>query len=52
MRPFLVVEDEAALEARFKRWDGRVVFQVNILILDRPPEPFDKDMVQRTALGI
>ena len=52
MKPLIVVEREVAFEARFKRRDARIVFEVNVLILDRPPEPFDKDIVQRAAPAI
>jgi hypothetical protein len=51
-KPFIVVARDVAFEARFKRWDARIVCEVHVLILDRPPEPFDNDVVQRAAPAI
>jgi len=52
MGPFMVVEHEVVFEACLKGRDGRIAFQVNVLIRDRPPSPFDKDSVQRAASTI
>jgi hypothetical protein len=37
MRRFMAMEREVGFEARFKRRDVRVVFEVAVLILNRPP---------------
>jgi hypothetical protein len=34
MWPFMVVEPEVAVEARFERRDGGIVFQVKVFIFD------------------
>ena len=52
MQPGSIVEREGACEARFKRRDARLVVEGTGLILDRPPEPCDKAMVQRAAPAI
>ena len=36
----------------FQLPDGLVAFEVNILIFDRPPESFHKDMIQITPLAV
>lgn len=52
MEPFMVVEHEVAFEACLKGRDGRIVLEVHVLIRDRPPSPFDKEIVQRAAPAI
>jgi hypothetical protein len=52
MWPFTVVEREVACEARFQRWDAGIVGQVHVFLRDRPPSPFDKDMIQCAAPAI
>jgi hypothetical protein len=35
MRPFMAIEREVGFEARFERRDVRVVFEVNVPVLNR-----------------
>jgi hypothetical protein len=52
MWPFMVVEMEVAFESLSERRYRALVFPVKVLILDRSPEPFNKDIVQRAAPAI
>src|SRR5919202_4758581 len=47
IRPFLVVEAEVAAQPHPRLARGGVLVQVHLLIFDRPPQPFGKDVVQR-----
>ena len=49
--PF-VVEVEEAGEIGFGLGLGAVALEVNLVVFDRPPEPFDEDVVQRTAAAV
>ena len=44
MRTALVVEPEVAFQALSSLGDGLVGMQVNLLVLDAFPEPFDEDI--------
>src|SRR5947209_4033625 len=45
MQTLLVVKAEIAFDARPRFRDRGVVFQVYLLVFERPPQPLDKDVV-------
>lgn len=49
MEPLMVVEVEVGRQAGLRHRHRRIVHQVDMLILDRAPEPLDKDVVQVPA---
>ena len=53
MEPFLVVEAEICAKARNSQMaDALVILEVNLLVLDRPPQPLDKDVVEDAAAAV
>ncbi len=49
MRAFMVVEYEELLQALSQLRNRCILVQVDVLILDRAPEPFHKHVVQYTS---
>ena len=52
MTSFLVVKPKVIAEASSAVGNISVIFQINPLIFHRPPEPFDHNIVKRTALTV
>ena len=52
MRAAPVVECHIAVQPATRIRDATVSAQVDFLVCDRPPEPFDKDVVVPRALAI
>ena len=52
MRPFVVVKLEIVGKMRPRRRDRLVVVKINLLVLDRPPEPLHKNVVVDPAAAI
>ena len=52
MRSAPVVERQIATKTATRLRDASVGPEVNFLVFDRPPEPFDKDIVAPRALAI
>ena len=49
MRPFAVVEDDPLIDDPLGLKAVGYVVQIHSLLLQRPPEPFDEDIVQIPA---
>ena len=52
MRSAPVVECQIAVQPATRLRDATVGAQVDFLVCDRPPEPFDKDIVAPRALAV
>ena len=52
MRAAPVVECHIAVQPATRLRDASVGTQVDFLVFDRPPEPFDKDIVAPRALAV
>jgi len=52
VRPALVVEVEVGVELRVRVDQRHVTFQIDLLVFHRPPQPFDEDVVETSALAI
>jgi len=52
VRSFVVVEGEVTLQASRQGQAGVIVVQVDVFVLDRAPEPFDKHVIQRPSATI
>ena len=52
MRSAPVVERQIATKTATRLRDASVGAQVDFLVFDRPPEPFDKDVVAPRALAV
>ena len=52
MRALGVVERDVLGEARAGLLDGRVVFQINLLVFDRAPETLGEDVVLITGSAV
>ena len=52
MGPAPVVEGEIPSDRGMCRADGVVGSQVDLLVLDRPPQPLDEDVVAPRALAV
>src|SRR6266536_855077 len=52
MEPLVVVESEVVLEPSSQFWHGSIVLEVNVLVFDRPPEAFDKDVIEGAATAV
>ena len=52
MRAAAVVECHIAVQPATRLRDATVGAQVDFLVCDRPPEPFDKDIVAPRALAV
>ena len=52
MRSAPVVERQIATKTATRLRDASVGAQVDFLVFDRPPEPFDKDIVAPRALAV
>src|SRR5262250_2840810 len=52
MQSLVVVELEISVQAGFQIGNRCIVLKVNVLILDRPPKPFDEHIVQGAASAI
>ena len=48
----MVVESKIALQASFERFDRSIFVDIDVLVLERAPEPFNKDIVQGTTTAI
>jgi len=48
----MIVEGEVVVQPCFQGWYGGVLFQVDVLVFDRAPQAFDKDVVQRTPPAV
>jgi len=52
VRPFLVVAPEEVFEAPYGLPDARVVFEIDLLVLDGPPKSLDEDIVEDPAFAV
>jgi hypothetical protein len=52
VQALVVVEVEIAMQACFQRRHHVIVHEIEMLVLDRAPQPFDKDIVQGSASTI
>ena len=52
MRPFIVIKLEIGEKMRPRCRDRLVVVKINLLVLDRPPEPLHKNVVVHPAAAI
>ena len=52
MRPFGVVKPEIIGKVRSRRRDRLVIVKINLLVFDRAPKPFDKDVVVHPAAAV
>ena len=52
MRPLSIVKTEVRREILYGVWRIAVVLEVDVFVFHRPPESFDKDVVQRTAPAV
>lgn len=52
MRTLVIVKHEVLLQALVSLIKRFIGFRIDLLIFDRPPEPFDKDMVMRPSSTI
>jgi len=52
MEPFVVVEAEIGAKTRNRKWCVFVILEVNLLVLDRAPKPFDENIVEDAAPAI
>src|SRR6202521_96325 len=52
MPSLIIVKVKVAVQARLQFGHPRILEQIYMLILDRPPEPLDEDVVQRTPTPI
>jgi len=52
MRPFMVVEGKIPLEPLIKFGNAGIVVEIQVFILDTPPEPFDEDVVKDASPAI
>ena len=52
VRPFLIVAPEEIAQAPYRLYYVRIVFEIDLLPLDGPPEPFDEDVVEDPALAV
>jgi len=50
MQTLSVVEREVLFQALFQLRNRRVLVQVDVLVLDRAPEPFHEHIVQRASM--
>ena len=46
MEPFVVVKAEIGAQTRNSKCDALVILEANLLVLDRAPQSFDKDVVE------
>src|SRR3712207_9239611 len=49
VRPLMVVEPKVSIEPDVQGWHRGVVLEIDVLVLDGSPQPFDEDVVQGTA---
>ena len=52
MQPFIVIEFKIAFDALVSILHGPIVVQINIFIFERPPEPFNEDIVHGSASAV
>ena len=52
VQPFLVVEPEVSLDSGPRFRQRLVVFQVHLLIFERPPQPLDENVVHASAASV
>ena len=52
MRAFLIVEREVTVKPGGQGRHGRVLLDIEVFILDRPPEPLDENVIQCTSSTI
>ena len=52
VRPFVIVEREVGAQPGAGLGHRRVVLQVDLLVLHRPPKPLDEDVVERPAAAV
>ena len=52
MRPIVVVEVKIPPQTFFRVPYAGIIFQIDVLVLDRPPEPFHEDVVECPAATI
>ena len=48
MGPFLIVSFEEVRKTLYRLPDGGVVFEIQLFVLDGPPEPFNEDIESRS----
>lgn len=46
MRALVILELEVDVQSCFQVWGVRIVREVDVLVLDRAPQPLDEDIVQ------
>jgi hypothetical protein len=46
------MELEVAAQSRFQFWDGRILHEVDVFVLDRAPAALDEDIVQSTSSAV
>ena len=52
MRPLSIVKAEVRREILYGVWWIAVILEIGVFVFHRPPEPFDKDVVQRPAPAV
>jgi hypothetical protein len=52
MEPLLIVKGKVLLEIGESRWRRIIVLEVDLLILDRAPEPLNENMVEGSPSAI
>ena len=52
MEPFVIVEAEIRAQTRNSKCDALVILEINLLVLDRAPQPFDEDVVEDTPSAV
>src|SRR5215510_2975863 len=52
MKPLTIVKLEISAQARDDLWYGFVIAYVDIFVFHAAPEPFNEDVVQRTASSV
>lgn len=52
MGPVIVIEPEVVLQPGFQLGNRGIVLQVDLFVLDRPPESLNKDVVKEHALDL
>ena len=52
MQSFLIVELKVGVQVSDRDRHGGIIFEIDLLIFDGTPEPFDENIVQRAAFAV
>jgi hypothetical protein len=52
MRTLIVIEPKVLAQALYQLRDGLILVQIDVLVLDRTPESFYKDVVQGSSATV